>query len=247
MPRGLAGPAPFPQRPASAMTQQRGVLLTRPIDDARRIAPLIEARRFVPVYAPFLRVHTRAAALPRGVQALLVTSARALDGVSPWPVPVLAVGDATAARARQVGFMNVTSARGDAAALADLAACSLDPGAGKLLLLSGAGQGGAIAAALRMSGFPVLRRVTYAAVPVRRFPAAAGVALREDRLHAAIFLSGETAAAFARLLPPLLTAHLPGVLALAIGKSAADALKPLPWRDIRLAATPTLDDVLALL
>jgi uroporphyrinogen-III synthase len=178
---------------------------------------------------------------------LLVTSARGLDAVTSWPVRVLAVGDATAARARAKGFADVVSAQGDAAALVGLAQRVLEPGRGPILLLAGARQGNAVSAALRRAGFSVLRRVTYAAMPVRRFPTEASVALTRDSLHAAIFLSGETAAAFVRLLPSSHIDHLPGVLALAIGKSAADALKPLPWRDIGLAATPTLDDVLALL
>ena len=222
-------------------------MLTRPVEDANRLSALVEARGLAPVLAPFLSVQARHPVLPREVQALLVTSARALDAISPWAVPVLAVGDATAARARDLGFKDVTSAHGNAAALQTLAERSLDPGRGPLLLLSGAGQGGVLSAALRGAGFAVQRRVTYAAMPVRRFPAEASRALRADCLHAAIFLSGETAATFVRLLPSSYIGHLPGVMALAIGKSAADALKPLPWRDIRLAATPTLDDVLALL
>ena len=197
--------------------------------------------------APLLDIRTRHPALPREVQALLVTSARGLDAVTPWPVRVLAVGDATAACARAKGFCDVASAQGDAVALARLAGRELEPARGPILLLSGAGQGGAICTALRNMGFAVLRRVTYAAMPVRRFPAEASVALARNTLHAAIFLSGETAAAFVRLLPTPHIDHLAGVVALAIGKSAADALKPLPWRDVRLAASPTLDDVLALL
>jgi uroporphyrinogen-III synthase len=225
----------------------RGVLLTRPREDSQRLAALLQARGFVPVIAPLLEISTRHPTLRRDVQAVLVTSARGLDAVTPWKVPVLAVGDATAARARAQGFDDVASAQGDATALADLARRMLDPARGPLLLLSGAGQGGAIATALRGAGFAVLRRVTYAATPVRRFPPEASAALASPDLHAAIFLSGETAGAFVRLLPAPCMDHVTGVLALAIGKSAADALKPLPWREIRLAATPTLDDVLALL
>ena len=71
--------------------------------------------------------------------------------------------------------------------------------------------------------------------------------LRAELLHAALFLSAETARAFVCLLRPELVASLENVLALAIGKQAADALKPLRWRQIRLAPSPTLDDVLALL
>ncbi len=211
------------------------------------MAGLIEGRGLLPVIAPFLNVRPRNPVLPRHVQAVLVTSARALGAVTPWAVPVLAVGDATAACARNAGFADVSSAQGDAAALAALATRSLNPARGPILLLSGAGQGGAIAAALRKARFAVLRRVTYAASPVRRFPSEASAALMEDTMHAAIFLSGETAAAFVRLMPASHISHLRGVRALAIGKTAANALKPLPWADISLAATPTLDDVLALL
>jgi uroporphyrinogen-III synthase len=104
-----------------------------------------------------------------------------------------------------------------------------------------------LATSLRAQAFTVIRRVTYAAAPVAAFPAAAADALRADAVHAALFLSAETAAAFVRLLPPALAVTLENVLALAIGKAAADALKPLLWRQIRLAHSPTLDDVLALL
>jgi uroporphyrinogen-III synthase len=84
-------------------------------------------------------------------------------------------------------------------------------------------------------------------VPARAFPAAAEEALAKQSVHAALFLSSETAAAFVRLLPSVLCPSLSRVNALAIGAPAADVLKSLPWREVRLAAAPTLDDVLALL
>jgi uroporphyrinogen-III synthase len=89
--------------------------------------------------------------------------------------------------------------------------------------------------------------VTYAAVPVRAFPAEAAAALRDGHLHAALFLSAETAAAFVRTLPAALSSHVRNVMALAIGKPAADALQGLPWRRIRVPDAPTLDGLLALL
>jgi uroporphyrinogen-III synthase len=228
-------------------TLRSGVLLTRPLADSLRIAGMIDARGFIPVVAPVMQVRLRAPALPHAVQAVLVTSGNAVDAVTPWDVPVFAVGDATAARVTARGFANVTSAAGDAAALVSLVSRVLQPQAGPVLLLSGAGQGHAAAASLRAAGFRVLRRVTYAAGPVSVFPAGAAAALAEDTVHAAIFLSAETAAVFVRLLPASSVQKLQGVVALAIGKAAADALKPLPWRQVRLACTPTLDHVLALL
>jgi uroporphyrinogen-III synthase len=225
--------------------QRFSVLVTRA--ESSRISADLEQRGFAPIIAPLLRVRPHHPPLPHAVQAILVTSGNALHAITPWPVPLLAVGDATAARARDAGFTTVHSAGRDGAALVALAATTLRPDAGPVLLLSGAGQGGAVAAGLRQAGFRVIRRVTYTAAPVRRFPPEAASALAAGTLHAAIFLSGETAATFVRLLPPALQPHLRGVVAVAIGKPAADALKPLPWRQVRLARTPTLDDVLALL
>jgi uroporphyrinogen-III synthase len=227
--------------------QRNAVLITRPQPGAEATAGRIRALGLAPVVAPVMRIRHFAPALPRQVQAALVTSGNALDGISAWDVPVFAVGYATAAKARAVGFVDVTSASGDAESLAALVVSTLHPQAGPLLLLSGARQGIALAASLRAAGFRVLRRVTYAAGPVPHFPPQATGALHHDILHAAIFLSGETASTFVRMMPASCIPHLNGILALAIGKAAADALKPLPWRQVRLARTPNLDDVLALL
>ncbi len=225
---------------------QRSVLITRP-GLSQSTAAQVAARGYLPLQAPFLTIHHRAPALPAGAQAFLVTSGNALPSLPPGPTRLLAVGDATAERARAQGFTDVVSAGGDAAALAELAARVADPAAGPLVLASGAGQGHALAADLRGRGFRVIRRVCYAARPVRRFPDAAADALRSGRLHAVLFLSAETAEVFVRLLPPGLAARLGSVAALAIGASAAARLEALPWLRVCRARNPTLDDVLALI
>ncbi len=194
-----------------------------------------------------LRIVPRAPNWPSAAQAILVTSANALAALPPGDVPLLAVGDATAARARALGFSAVHSAGRDAVALAELVHRVADPAAGPLLLASGAGQGGGLAADLRKRGFRVIRRVCYAAVPVRRFPHEAAACLASGKVHAVLFLSAETAAVFVRLLPPEFHHALASVAALAIGKSAADLLETLPWLRVCRAENPTLDDVLALI
>ncbi len=223
------------------------MLITRPEADAEATAERVRAAGFDPIVAPLMRIEPRQARLPGKIAALLVTSGNALAALPPGPVTLLAVGDATAARAREAGFSDVRSAGRDARALAALALAEIKPQSGPLLLASGHGQGLALAAELRQAGFRVQRRVCYRAVPARRFPEAAATALREARVHAALFLSGETAAAFVRLLPERLQPLLAPVLAVAIGNAAWDALKPLPWRDIRVAARPNLDELLTLL
>jgi uroporphyrinogen-III synthase len=226
------------------------ILVTRPEPGASATAAHLRAAGLDPVIAPFLTIRSTATRLPppQSLQAVLVASGNAIDRI-PAPyceLTLLAVGDATAARATQAGFRTVHSAGGDAAALADLAASRLDPHAGPLLLAAGHGQSFVLAADLRRRGFRVQRRVVYTAVNVARFPAVAATAIGKG-LRAAMFFSTETAKAFVHLLPPDLAPALAGTDALAIGNAAAAALRALPWRTVRVAVSPTQDGVLALL
>ncbi len=232
---------------------RQGVLVTRPAADAAATGERLTSLGYTPVVAPMLEVRALRKGLTPRVQAILLTSGNALAGLpdlAHWPgrdIPVLAVGDATAGKASAHGFANVLSAGGDAEALARLALQLCHPSDAPLLLACGRGQGAALASALRAHNFRVLRRTVYETVAVAAFPAAAAEALAKQQVHAALFLSSETAAAFVRLLPSVLCPSLSRVCALAIGAPAADVLKSLPWREVRLAAAPTLDDVLALL
>jgi uroporphyrinogen-III synthase len=226
------------------------VLVTRPQPGAAETVARLAALGWRPVLAPLLRVTTRALTLGTAPQAVLVTSGNAIPALPAAlrAVPLLAVGDATAARARAAGFLDVASAGRDAEALAALAGQRCTQAGAPLLLASGAGQGAALAAALRAQGFRVLRRVAYAARPVGALPAAAARALRGGGLHAALFFSAETAAAFAVLVQRagLVEAVAP-VEALAISAATERALVPLPWRRIRVASHPTQDELLTLL
>ena len=235
----------------SGRVDRHEVLITRPAAEAEATAALVRAKGFVPVVAPMLRVMTARLAWPARYQGILVTSGNALDCISAvaglgGQAPLFAVGDATAARARALGFGRVHSAGSDAAGLAALVRQQCPPGT-ELLLVAGAGQGHGLASTLRAEGFRVARRVGYTARPVGRMPMAAGAALRGGGLRAALFLSAETARAFVKVTPERLHAALGEVEALAIGAAAADALALLPWRRVRVSLSPTLEQVLALL
>ncbi len=206
---------------------------------------------FVPVIAPCLVIEPRPADLPApdAIQAILLPSGQAIAGLPAGyhGVPVLAVGDATAARARQAGFASVHSAARDAVALAGLAARLCTPEGAPLLLASGEGQSDALATDLRARGFRVVHRAVYAAAPVAELPGPALSALEAGELRAALFFSARTASAFVSALPGRLRPALAGTEALAIGTPAAAALQLLPWRCIRVAVRPTEDGMLALL
>lgn len=224
------------------------VLVTRPEPGASETARRLRALHHDPIIAPLLHVRPLALAPFGEVGAVLVTSGNALPLLPAGlhGTPLLAVGHATAERARSAGFTQVASADGDAAALADLTRRACPPGVA-LLFATARGQGMTLAAALRAQGFVVRRRAVYAARPARRMPPAALRALQEGRLAAALFLSAETARAFVHLLPAGLHPALAAVDALTIGQPAADALCVLPWRRVRVSAKPTQDSLLALL
>jgi uroporphyrinogen-III synthase len=227
------------------------VLITRPEPGASETAARIAAMGLIPIVAPLLEIRRFPLSLPPGhTAAILLTSGNAVDPLPEscrW-LPVLAVGAATARRAEQAGFANVTSADGDAVALAALVRARIRPKDGMLLLVAGRGQSLALAADLRTSGYRLTRRVVYAAVPVARLPEPARAALLDDRTHSVLLFSAETAQHFVLLARRAgLLSTLAGREAITIGPKAAMALSGVRWARIRVAGEPTQDAMLALL
>src|SRR5260370_9667428 len=93
-------------------------LVTRPRAEAEGLAAALAARGITAIVEPLLEIYYRDAPSPdlAGVQAILCTSAngvRALARLSnERAVPLLAVGEASAARARDHRFTRIESARG---------------------------------------------------------------------------------------------------------------------------------------
>ncbi len=231
------------------MSESACVLVTRPEPEAQDTAARLLAMGYTPLLSPALSIATLDLRLPptRRWQALLLTSGNAIPALPAClhATPLLAVGDATAARARAAGFWRVSSAGRDAAALATLVPLCCAPDEATLLLPTGAGQGLALAASLRERGFRVVRRIAYAARPVGSLRPAARLALAEKRVAAALFFSPGSARAFVRACRSGTT--LQGVRAVAISAATAAALAPLRWGDIRVASRPNQDELLACL
>ncbi len=229
------------------MERGQAVLITRPPPDALDTAARLTAMGMVPIITPLFQVRTFTL-MPPPVEAVLVSSGHALPTLPSTlhGVPLLAVGDRTAARARAAGFHTVLSADGDAEALLALTRRHCAGGAA-LLLATGRDQGVALAGLLRNAGFRVHRRAVYAVIPARRFPAAARMALVERQLRAILFLSADTSRIFRRLLPDALIPQLARVDAAVIAPSSAAVIADLPWRRLRVSGKPTIERVLALL
>ncbi len=177
-------------------------LVTRPAEEAATLAAALALRGIEVFVEPLMQVHYGASeALDlTGVQAILCTSAngvRALArGSRERGIVLLAVGDATAARARDEGFTAVTSAGGDVNDLVRLTKARLRPQDGVVLHVAGSVVAGDLCGALRAECFAVERRVLYEARPATALSPTAIDALRDGAIDFAIFFSPRTAANF---------------------------------------------------
>ena len=185
------------------------VLVTRPHPDAEATAETLRARGFEVLLAPMLQFeqvafHDDAEAR---YDAVVVTSANALraiahelDGHRILKLPLFAVGEHTAASARDAGFAEVISAKGDAEALRKLLLARVKARQLKksatLLYLAGAELARDLAGELGEKGFIVITRTTYRMVPVSRLPQEVCDAFMAHRIEAVLHYSRRSARAF---------------------------------------------------
>jgi uroporphyrinogen-III synthase len=230
------------------------VLVTRPASDAEPLAAALSALGHEAVVAPLLSIQPLAMKSEdlQGVQALLATSANAVRSYASagWPLdlPLLAVGDATAEAAHSAGFAQVTSAAGDAAALARLVQQRLRREDGPLLHIAGEVVKPGLAESLRAAGFEIRRAKLYRARAVKRLPQAARQALVRNELDAVLFFSPRTAQTFVSLLErEALAPTLGAVTAVCLSHAVAQPLSALPWQAVRVAAEPSAEALLACL
>lgn len=257
-------------------TRRPRLLVTRPAEDAEPLAARLRAAGFDASIEPMLDIVQRdGPALDLdGVQALLFTSANGVRSYARrtgrFDRPAYAVGDATAAAARAVGFRHVESASGDVYALAALVRARCLPGAGALLHVAGSKLAGDLAGMLTDAGFAVRREALYDAVPSARLSDRTAGLLRTGALDGVLFFSPRTARSFVRLVAEAgLLDCCRTVDALCLSPAVAEAARaysplgsPLgsppggaldgdlgvtPWQGVRVAPRPEQESLLGLL
>jgi uroporphyrinogen-III synthase len=229
-------------------------LVTRPREESEALAASLATRSIEAIVEPLMQVHYHEPAPLdlAGVQAILCTSANGVRALARATrgrgVLLLAVGNATAMRARSEGFTAVESAGGDVTDLARLAATRLRPQDGPLLHVAGSVVAGDLVEALSDRGFRVERRVLYEAQPATALSPTTFDALRSGSIDFALFFSPRTAAIFAELAAGAgVTAYCATITALSISRAADAALADLPWLDRRVAERPNQSALLAVL
>ena len=185
------------------------VLVTRPHPDDAATATALRALGLEVMQAPMLRFE--AVPLHDDVDAeydaVIVTSANALRAIgeqlakSPiLQLPLFAVGERTAAAAREAGFGGVIAARGDAGALRDLVLAGVKSKkikkAATLLYLAGADLARDLAGELGDKGFTVVTQTTYRMVPAASLPREVCDAFVANRIEAVLHYSRRSARAF---------------------------------------------------
>ncbi len=231
------------------------ILVTRPEPDASRQAETLVARGHDPVIAPLLSIEfiDDAALDVSGAQALIVTSRNALRALAAHgqraealAIPVLAVGDATAHAAQELGFKEVTIGLGTGAALAGLIKQELAPDEGPLIHLAGDEIAFDLAAALEAHGFTVRKTVLYRAIHAEALPAGAVAVLKAGEIDGVVLMSPRTARIFAALLAKHGVMPSQSIVCYCLSEAIAEEVAPLGFT-VRVAATPREQDVLALL
>jgi uroporphyrinogen-III synthase len=223
------------------------VLLTRPLEESRALAEMLEAEGIECLIWPLTRIvpTVRDFRLPLAVQGLLFTSANGVRALAALTgqrdLPALCVGGATAEAARKAGYLNCFSAGGDARALADLARRS---GIFDFLHARGRDAAGDLKGWLAETGHRVTEAVLYEARETGPAPAPVSAALARGAIDLVAVWSRRNAALLARQLSSLQPA-LGATALLAISPAAAEPLASAGfWRTI-LAETPDGASMLA--
>lgn len=185
------------------------VLVTRPHPDDETTAAALGSRGFEVLRAPMLRFEPVVFRDDEDAAygAVIVTSANALRAIASQlagsrllKLPLFAVGEHTAAAAREAGFAQVIVAKGDASALRDLVLAGVKAKqlkkASTLLYLAGADLARDLAGELGEKGFTVVTHTTYRMVPASSLPREICDAFVAHQVEAVLHYSRRSARAF---------------------------------------------------
>lgn len=226
------------------------ILVTRPIQDGEEIARHLAGMGHETLLAPLLilRAVEGAPLDLAGIQAVLVTSANGVRALARRTanrdIAIFAVGPQSTQAAEEVGFLRVRNAGGDAQALAEAVLHWAKPSAGVLLHAAGEESGDELCAALAVRGFTARREILYRMEKATHLPQHAVGAIRQGEIEAALFFSPKSAELFATCVThDGLPLH--HIVAICISANTAKALGGLSFAELRIAATPDQQALLA--
>jgi uroporphyrinogen-III synthase len=222
------------------------VWVTRAEPGATATAGRLRDLGFEPVIAPLIEIRRLDAQVDlAGVAALAFTSAAGVAAFAATcaarDLPVYAVGESTAAAAREAGWTEAISADGDVAALAGRITADKPRIAGAVLHAGAAAPAGDLVGALTQAGLAARFVAVYETVPVA--PPRAALDLLESL--AAVLVHSPSAGT--RLAEILEGGKAPDLAAYCLSPAVAATLRSARIRRIFTAALPNEDALLSLL
>lgn len=195
------------------------------------------AAGFDPICAPVLEVTPQPTCpAPPPLDAILaLTSGHAIAALARltsrrhWPI--YAVGQASAALARQLGFTDVIAAGGDVRSLSALMIQNLPNTLRPIVHLSGRHVAGDLVGDLGAAGLTAMRTALYGTAPVQNLDA-----IPFESLQGAAVYSPRGAEAFAALTPPRIW---PQLQVICISRAVAERLTSLPLGGCWVANQPS--------
>jgi uroporphyrinogen-III synthase len=233
------------------------LLVTRPEPDALKLGAVLEEVGHEATIEPLLSLSFEDAEPIEfdGAQALIATSRNALRALKASPVlaearqlPMFAVGNATAADARALGFATVVTGAGTAAELVAHIVSALDPAAGLLVHLAGDTVTANLARELEAHGFRLVQPVVYRMLPATTFSEDTVEQLAMGEIEGVILMSPRTAAVYVALIRKHhLAAVVRGLPHFCLSAAVARRLQPLGAVPTHVPEAPRLEEVLALI
>ena len=230
------------------------MLVTRPEPEAEHTAIRLRALGIEAALAPMLRFQRLETSLPdaNGFAAMAVSSANSLRALQERDalhryraLPVFAVGDATAERARALGFASVSSVGGTLADLAERLAHA--PFAGPIFYPSARHTTGDLAKSLAPYGVMVVTARVYDMLACDALAPDILEQLRAGTIEAALIYSRRTAQTFVRCVADRLDKHERRRLTmLCISEGVAEPLIAEQFVRIGLADQPDEEAMMSL-
>jgi uroporphyrinogen-III synthase len=227
------------------------VLITRPKEDAKKIAKALSKVGIETIIAPMLNIH------PLTLQGELFAAGgyvfTSTKGVKYAPksldklLPVYAVGKKTADAARAKGFWCVAEAGGNIESLTRLLKAVWKPSHGDLLHFSGRHVRGDLRGSLKEAGISLYCVPVYEAKASKTLPDDIQKALKSNKITHALFYSCRTITTFQGVVKKeKLEDACKAIKVLCLSKAIKSAADDFVWGKVVVADDP-LGEVMALL
>ena len=235
------------------------LLLTRPKSEDDQLPGLLQSKGHTFLSDPVLSVEfvTPGQFDFGSLQAILITSSNALRALAASPdldlerlrdLPLYAVGSATAAHARDMGFAKIRIGQGTSEDIVRQLIEDLAPGDGEIYYPHSQQVAYDPAPLLIGAGFAIRASVVYRTVPLGTLAPNTVAGLRNGDISGVVLLSPRTAKVYASLIETAgLVTALSRTCHFCLSARVADGLSASLAVPIKVAAHPNLQELVALI